>query len=41
MVNHHLAIFDGYLSSTSGDITYLICQNYLSEGSFNFMSGSS
>ena len=41
MVSHRLVIFDGYLSSASGDVTYLICQNYLIEGSCNFMSASS
>ena len=38
------SMFGGHLSSTSGDIKYLIChvtsQNHVFEGSCNFLSGS-
>ena len=44
MLIHHLVIFGGHWSNASGDIKYLIChvtsQNFVIEGSFNFMSGS-
>ena len=45
MVSHHLAMFGGHWSSASGDVKYLTChvtlQNYVIEGSVNFVSGSS
>ena len=45
MGSYDLAIFGGNLLSASGDIKYSIChvtsQNYVIEGSSNFMSGSS
>ena len=45
MVSHHLAMFGDYLSSTSGNIKYLIfpvtSQNYLIEGSYKFMNKTS
>ena len=45
MVSHHLVMFGGYCSIAIGYIKYLIChvtlQNYLIEGSSNFMSGNS
>ena len=44
-MSHHLAIFDGNCSNSSGDKKYLTChvilQNHLIEGSSNFMSQSS
>ena len=44
-VSHNLVMFGGHWSSTSGDIKYLTChvtsQNHMTEGSSNFISGSS
>ena len=44
-MSHHLAIFGGHWSSASGDIKCLTChvtlQNHVTEGSSNFLSGSS
>ena len=44
-LSHQLVIFRGHWSIASGDIKYLIynvtSQNYVIEGSGNFMSGSS
>ena len=46
MVSHHLAIFDNYWFSSSGDVKHLTCHvnlqnhDHVIEGSSNFMSWS-